>query len=587
MSGVTDPRKVRNKKKEQTKNEEKMKNKLFIYVGLAASLLCSCAQSDVDNGQEQGKGQGSTVLHLTATATGGDATRVNVSEDATNGLITKWTNGDKLNVWNLYKGSSGYKMFSTSLSDDAPTADFTCEIIGTTFTPYSSIYAFNDLGTNTYTQNGTGTFTLNLKNYDKQDGTLANMALYDALYGTTTANNDGSKNNSLAMNHLTTAMCFTLTNADFKNNITLKKLIVHCGTSSSSPSTSTTTSILPYSCSATLNAGGELTFGTRYGYSKWTVTGSSIAATAGGVIKVYLMTFPFKNISGPLDFAVETSDGKCYSRAVTMNNLSLNAGTVYNRTVAMKEQTVPKEFAKSNYYCWDACAPVTSGSNSFSTGNYGYNPYPTTSDYDRVAEYSCFCCPSAKEIYAYLLAGAYIDKGDAINMGDGNYSYPSYYTLPNGITYNNYSVGSTSPIGGDDHKGCGLWLPKNSYIKSQGLLNNISGISGTGKGVEDYTGSVDDNNFYSNSKVVNTADLATKIRNSGNYFFLPAAGDYTDGTDSSVSYPGSGGYYWSSSTSTTINNVSAASAYRLAFDSGVVRLSYGFRSSGYLLWGVQ
>jgi hypothetical protein len=559
-----------------------MKNKLFIYVGLAASLLCSCAQSDIDNAQQQG--QGSTVLHLTATATGGDATRVSVSEDATNGLITKWTSSDNLNVWNLYGGSSiSSKSFYNKLTADAQTADFICTTNSTLFTSYSSIYAFNDLGTNTYTQNGSSSLTLNLINYGSQDGTLANMNKYDALYGTTTANNDGSKNNSLTMNHLTTAMCFTLTNADFTAGTTLTKLTVNCGTSTS---TSTTTSILPYSCSATLNAGGELTFGTRTGNPKWTVSGSSITAD-GGAIKVYLMTFPFKNISGPLEFIAETSAGKYYSRYVTMNNLSLNAGTVYNRTVAMKEQTVPKEFAKSNYYCWDACAPVTSGSNSFSTGNYGYNPYPTTSDYDRVAEYSCFCCPSAKEIYAYLLAGAYIDKGDAINMGDGNYSYPSYYTLPNGITYNNYSVGSTSPIGGDDHKGCGLWLPKNSYIKSQGLLNNISGISGTGKGVEDYTGSVDDNNFYSNSKVVNTADLATKIRNSGNYFFLPAAGDYTDGTDSSVSYPGSGGYYWSSSTSTTINNVSAASAYRLAFDSGVVRLSYGFRSSGYLLWGVQ
>ena len=64
-----------------------MKNKLFIYVGLAASLLCSCAQSDVDNGQQQG----STVLRITATAKGGTATRVSVGEDATNGLITKWT----------------------------------------------------------------------------------------------------------------------------------------------------------------------------------------------------------------------------------------------------------------------------------------------------------------------------------------------------------------------------------------------------------------------------------------------------------------------------------------------------------------
>ena len=563
-----------------------MKNKLFIYVGLAASLLCSCAQSDVDNGQEQGKGQGSTVLHLSATATGGDATRVSVGDDATNGLITKWTSSDKLNVWNLYGSTLSEKDFKNSLTEgkDEQTTDFTCETTAT-FTPYSTIYAFNNLvsgGSGTYSQNNSsGTFTLNLSGYDSQDGTLANMNKYDALYGTTTANNDGSKNNSLTMNHLTTAMCFTLSNANITAGTTLKKLIVHCGTSYSSPSTSTTTSILPYSCSATLNAGGELTFGTRYGYSKWTVTGSSITATAGA-FKVYLMTFPFKNISGPLDFAVETSDGKCYSRAVTMNNLSLNAGTVYNRTVAMTGLTVPDEFTKSNYYCWDACAPVGTGSNSFSTGNYGYNPYPTTTSTDRVAEYSCFRCPTAKEIYAYLLAGAYWDKGDAIDMGGGKYSYPPTYTLPNGTTYNFYREGATSPIGGDSNKGYGLWLPKNSYIKSQGLLDGISGISGTGQGVEDYTGSVDANNFYSDSKVVNTAALATQIRNSGNYFFLPAAGYYNDGTSSSVDFPGSKGIYWSSST------YSNSYAYNLTFNSGYVSLDYGnTRNGGRLLWGVQ
>lgn len=566
-----------------------MKNKLFIYVGLAASLLCSCAQSDIDNAQQQG--QGSTGLHLTATATGGDATRVNVSEDATNGLITKWTNGDNLTVWNRYGSSSSSSLtsntFSTILSDDAQSADFTCGTTAT-FTPYSTIYAFNTLvtGGGGYTQNNSsGTFTLNLKNYDNQDGTLANMNKYDALCGTTTANNDGSKNNSLTMNHLTTAMCFTLSNANINAGTTLKKLIVHCGTSTS---TSTTTSILPYSCTATLNAGGELTFGTRTGNSKWTVTGS--IAAAGGAFKVYLMTFPFKNITGPLDFAVETSDGKCYSRAVTMNNLSLNAGTVYNRTVAMQELTVPEEFSKSNYYLWDACAPVTSSSSAFGEGGRGYNYNNTSTSTDRVAEYSCFRCPTAKEIYAYLLAGAYLDDGSAINMGDGNYSYPPYYTLPNGITYNNYSVGSTSPIGGDDHKGYGLWLPKNSYIKST-LYENV-GLT-EGQGVEDYTGSVDNTrNFYNSSTtVVNTADLATQIRKSGNYFYLPAAGSYVDAdyaktTTTNIDNPGSEGLYWSSSP--YYHSYYGTSAYDLVFHSSWIGLNtYPRNQKDLTLWGVQ
>jgi hypothetical protein len=558
-----------------------MKNKLFIYVGLAASLLCSCAQSDIDNAQQQG--QGSTVLHLTATATGGDATRVSVSEDATNGLITKWTSSDNLNVWNLYGGSSiSSKSFYNKLTADAQTADFICTTNSTLFTSYSSIYAFNDLGTNTYTQNGSSSLTLNLINYGSQDGTLANMNKYDALYGTTTANNDGSKNNSLTMNHLTTAMCFTLTNADFTAGTTLTKLTVNCGTSTS---TSTTTSILPYSCSATLNAGGELTFGTRTGNPKWTVSGSSITAD-GGAIKVYLMTFPFKNISGPLEFIAETSAGKYYSRYVTMNNLSLNAGTVYNRTVAMTEQTVsvPSTFAKSNYYCWDAYAPVGTGSSAFSAGNYGYNPTSTVSD-GRVAEHSCIVCPTAREIYAYLLAGAYWDDGSAIDLGGSSgYSYPPSYTLPNGITYNTYDQ-STHTIASGSSKGCGLWLPKNSYIKTANLLKDkgYSGIGNEdGKGVEDYTGSVSTSNFYNSSTTVITASNAATIRSGKDYFFLPAAGYYSDGTSSSVSNPGSYGYYRSSST------YASSSAYILYFYSGNVYLNYDYgRFRGFLLWGVQ
>ena len=404
-----------------------MKNKLFIYVGLAASLLCSCAQSDVDNGQ--GQSQGNTVLHLTTTAPGaGSDTRVSVSEDFTNGLITKWTSSDQLNVYNLYNSSSlTNKSFTNSLSADAQTTDFTNSGSNNIFTPGSIIYAFNNLvsGSNgSYAQTNSGsTFTLTLSGYDKQNGTLANMAQYDALCGTTTAKMDGV-NGNLMMNHLTAAMCFNFINADFATGTTLTKFAVNCE--------STAKSILPVSCTATLGADGNITFGTPVGTTNWTAVPSTSIPAANGAIKVYLMTFPFKNISGSLEFIAKTSANKYYWRKVNnMNGLNLSAGFVQNRPVNMTLINLPHygDILQSAYFEWDANVyyKKPGASTAFSSTGYGNNT-TTTIGTGKIATISCKDCPTAKEIYAYLLAGAYLDPGDPILMDDGSYSYPpSYY----------------------------------------------------------------------------------------------------------------------------------------------------------------
>jgi hypothetical protein len=186
---------------------------------------------------------------------------------------------------------------------------------------------------------------------------------------------------------------------------------------------------------------------------------------------------------------------------------------------------------------------------------------------------SCKDCPTGKELYAYLLAGAYIDPGSAILISGSTYSYPPAYTI-NGTTYNNYNQSTHTLVSGSS-AGIGVWLPKNSYIKST-LYTKVSGLT-AGQGVESYTGSVSTSNMISQGGTVNTAALATSIRNSGNYFYLPAAGYY----NGSLSSPGTHGDYWASST------YNSSDAYSLYFDSGYVSLYGNYRYYGFLRWGVQ
>jgi len=547
-----------------------MKNKLFIYVGLAASLLCSCAQSDVDNGQGQ---QGSKVLHITATAPGGD-TRVSVGEDVINGngLITKWTSSDQLTVWNSYSGTELTGLpFSKTTATEEQTALFD-HSGSTNFTPGSTIYAFNSLPSGTYDHNyNSGTFVISLSGYGSQNGTLANMAQYDALCGTTTAKNDGTSS-SLLMNHLTAAMCFNFINADFTTGTNLTKFAVNCAT--------TGNSILPVSCNATLGADGNITFGTLNGTTQWLVDGSSIPA-ANGALKVYLMTFPFKNISGSLEFIAKTSTAgidKYYWRKVTMQNLNLSAGFVQNRPANLIPIDLPHvDVLKNNYYEWDAYLPQGTGSATFGSTGYVKNTNPTTSSFDKVATHGgCGSCPTARQIYAYLLAGAYIDLGDAILMDDGSYSYPpSYHLSTSGTIFNNYDPFTHALVSGSS-KGIGLWLPKNAYIKS--TLSSTLGWGAT-NGVADYTGTPEINKDKKAGKVTTPA-LAASIRNSGNYFYLPSTGACGVTGDPGV---GNGiGNYWSSSP------IISDAAYSLRFETDLVSIASGWaRNNGFYIWTIQ
>ena len=318
---------------------------------------------------------------------------------------------------------------------------------------------------------------------------------------------------------------------------------------------------------------------TLYGSGTYTATGSAATLSCTGTGDIgtslssslvpFISTAPGSSTSATLTVGSLTYGGTTYNYT-TGNTLAFSStfaqGHRYNFAVTLKEN-YKKSFTTSDFYQWDAYSHNVSGNYTPSTtyfkeGQEGYNPSPTTdTPGDNSALHSCKDCPTAKEIYAYLLAGAYYDFGDVINLGNGNYSYPSAtYTLVNGSSW-----------------AYGLWLPKNSYIKST-LWSKVTGLT-AGQGVENYTGNVSTSNFFNVSTTVVNASNAVSIRNSGNYFFLPSAGYYMGNT---IDCSGTDGFYWSSSTS--------SSGYAYYLDSrcsGSINLSYLRRDLGFTRWVVQ
>ena len=269
----------------------------------------------------------------------------------------------------------------------------------------------------------------------------------------------------------------------------------------------------------------------------YTTTGSAATITcnaSGGTVASLSCT--------PVPF-ISTATGSSATATLTITQLKYGGNTYnyasgntltfsgtfaqghrYNFTVTLKE-SYKKSFTTGDYYWWDAYKPFDTGNTTFDPNNHGYNP--TNGN----ASYSCANCPTKQEAMNYLVvdlsAAVYWDNGATI----AGSTTPSY-TLPDGNTYHT-----------------GLWLKKGAS-----------------------TGSSTTVNVYPQQTV--TAD----IRNSVNYFFLPAAGRYTS---SSLQEAGTLGYYWLKTPDSGTNALS----FRFTKDYAGVYTDY--RATGYCLWSVQ
>jgi len=505
----------------------------------AALLLCfgSCQSSD-----NAAAGEGASVASLPLTAQIGETSSRVVMTDVYGGAFTCYWNSDQLSIYHKYVlggtvQSMGALAFATTATNIA-TATFSYTGGGLQrYNPGAQLYAFSNNATAGYTPtvNADGTSKLTATTLASQNGTLADCAKYDALYGSASVNYSTGLPGSLTMHHLFGMLNLHLTSSSFSTSYPVTVTL-----------TSSVANILPGNTgNATLKADGSLDVLTGSWGTSWSAT---ITPTTAGVVDVYFMTWPFTSISGTLTVSCSDASGYAYTdRTVTLSSFGLAAAQLKSKPLAITSTSAL--FDSSKLYAWDATdsKPVTV--NTVPTNANVTTVSSSSTDYSSRALYACKNCPNAYEITWYLAAGCYWDDGSQGAKGGNTTSY----TMANGITTT-----------------AGLWLKKKSVIGS-------SFSSTTSSSVENATTS---NGYFTLLSSLTAADISA-LHLSTDYFFLPAAG-YTGSGTGAFGNGGTLGFYWSSSPDSD-----ATDAYSLGFYSGGARLGYSGRTRGFSLWQAQ
>ncbi len=459
-----------------------------LYVVLAV-LLCFGSCQSSDNARVS---QGASVSSLPLTAQIGDvSSRVSMSDTYGGAFSCSW-NSDQLNIYHPYVLSGAVQAMTTYLPFGTNTTNGTSATfsysggVGYRYNPGARLYAFSVNSGGGYTPNvGTdGTSTLAATALASQNGTLADCATYDALYGSASVDYSTGLPGSLAMHHLFGMMNLHLTSSTFSTSFPVTVTL-----------TSSAANILPgNSGNATFKADGTLNKLTGSWGTNWSAT---ITPTTAGVVDVYFMTWPFSAINGT--FTVSCSDNTGYNytpRTVTLSGFSLTAAQVKSKPLAIAN--IPADATYSKLYAWDATdnQPVIPG-----TKPTNANSVVTSSDYLNHASYACKSCPNGNEITWYLSEDCYWDDG-TINGGN-----TTSYKLADG----NYTK-------------TGMWFKKKS------LISNFSSTASSTP--------------TTRTPVSLTASLASSLNLKANFFFLPAIGytDYDTGE-----FKTSSDVYWSSS----------------------------------------
>ena len=416
--------------------------------------------------------------------------------------------------------------FATTATNGA-SAKFSCAAAGAyRYNPGARLYAFSSRTSGGYTASVTddGVSTLTATTFASQNGTLANCATYDALYGSAGVNYSTGLPGTLTMHHLFGMLNLHLTNSGFSADHPVTVTI-----------NSSTPNIIPGNGgSATLTADGTLKNVIGSWGTNWYTT---ITPTTSGVVDVYLMTWPFSAVNGALSVSCSDASTNSYiARSITLSGFSLAAAQLKSKPVAISSAPAITSDTYSKLYAWDATdsKPVTV--NTAPTNANTTNPNP---DLDSMghALYACKSCPSLSEISWYLYWNCYWDNG---NVTGGN---TTSYTCADGSKTK-----------------AGMWFLKKSALK---------GFSST---------------VFSEIKTCDsyllTADVASASSFKTDYFFLPAVGyTYSNG---SFNGAGTYGYYWSSTPDS--GNTGGCFLY---FDSSSAGFSGDSRAFGCCLWTVQ
>ena len=118
-----------------------------------------------------------------------------------------------------------------------------------------------------------------------------------------------------------------------------------------------------------------------------------------------------------------------------------------------------------------------------------------------------------------------------------------------------------------------MWFKKKSVLQAEHHYDTEKSADGTTDMRTTYKDYNNSNSSINNSGLPSAADA-------GNYFYLPALGNYGSGQ---LNYFGSYGFYWSSSAYPWYSDY----AYRLYFYSGYVTVDYDYRYAGFRVGGFE
>ena len=237
----------------------------------------------------------------------------------------------------------------------------------------------------------------------------------------------------------------------------------------------------------------------------------------------------------------------------TLSSATYDQNKYYNITANLNV----RDYDGDHYYMWDAQEQYWKGHEWWSSNkdqpvlNNGYNSNDAQSSSDPNnrwyhqgiglpfnATQSCATLPNVNEMTWYAA------KGDPRWDGDELWTTMGHL-----------------------YKG-GMWFKKKSVLQAEGNYNSNTAVDGT-----DWRTNSKGNTWSVSQTLPSAADA-------GNYFYLPALGNYRSGR---LSLIGDNGLYWSSSALPSHSYY----AYHLVFGSGVVGVSYYDRVFGFRVGGLE
>ena len=530
-------------KKEETMKKHLLKTRLLSFAALCGIALtfASCAKDDV--AQNPAKPNEEENKNLTTFVAGGEnKTRTSMNYDSGDFY---WEAGDYIYV----KDDNGVLQKSTN-APDQKVASFHYKVPGK-FTDHSS-YKVYYLGKNS---SGNSVTISTAQSQTAPDNTAHFGTAGD--YGTATATKVTDKNQfEFVLEHHPAYLVFQ----PYTSNTILQSCKLTKVEVTSDNDIAETYTVNTSTGALTGSAGSKQIVLTTSGSSSnpngFPLTNNSASVTTNGaymVIKPGTHTLRVRYWVKDVATNVEGTITKIYPSTAYASN------TYYDMTANLNV----RNYDGDHYYMWDAQEQYWKGHewwsankdqpvlNGNSNGNYAqsstdpryYNESNLGIGISNPAIHSCKDLPNANELSWYCM------------YGDPRWDTDELWTTM-----------------GHLYKG-GMWFKKKSVLLTEHHYDTEKSADGT----TDMRTTL--KNYYNYSGSINNSGLPS-VADAGNYFYLPALGNYYSGLLYNV---GSDGKYWSSSAVPWVSY----GAYTLYFFSGNVRVIYdksrdnGFRVDGF------